>query len=48
VGMRVDKWDRYGTVKVYIGSACGLVRQVGHNEGIYCECVWFGGTGRAL
>ena len=33
---------------VYIGSACGLVEQVGHNECLYWECVWFGGTGRAL
>jgi len=25
-------WDRYGTVKVYIGSACGLVGQVEYSE----------------
>jgi len=35
-------------VKVYNGSVCGLVGQVGHCESIYWECVWFGGTGRAL
>jgi len=35
-------------VKVYIGSVCGLVGQVGHCEGILWECVWFGETGRAL
>jgi len=35
-------------VKVYSGSACGSVGQVGYCEGVEWECVWFGGTGRAL
>ena len=35
-------------MKVYSGSGCGLVGQVGCCEGIKWECVWFGGTGRAL
>jgi len=35
-------------VNVYSGIECGLVGQVGHCEGIYWECVWFGGTSRAL
>ena len=35
-------------MKVYSGSMCGLVGQVGQFEGIYWEYVWFGGTGRAL
>jgi len=30
----VDRWDRYGTVKLYSGSACGLVGMVGCCEGI--------------
>jgi len=35
-------------VKLYCGSVCGLVGQVVHCEIIYWECIWFGGTGRAL
>ena len=27
-------WGRYGTVKIYSGSVCGLVVQVGHRVGI--------------
>ena len=27
-------WDRKGTVNVYIGSACGLVGQIGYCEGV--------------
>jgi len=46
--VRVVLWDAYGAVKLYIGIVCGLVEQVGHFEGIYWECVWFGGTGSAL
>ena len=34
MGVRVDRWDRYGTVKVYSGSACGLVVQLRCCEGI--------------
>ena len=41
-------WDRYGNVKVYSGSACGLVGQVGYCEGVYWGYVWFIGTGRSL
>jgi len=48
VGERVVWWDRKGAVKVYSRSACGLVEQVGHSEGIYWENVLFGGTGRVL
>ena len=35
-------------MNVYIGSACGLVGQVECCEGIYWECMWIFGTGRAL
>jgi len=35
-------------VKLYSGSVCGLVAQVGHCEGIDWECVWFSGTGSLL
>jgi len=35
-------------VKVYSGSGCSLMGQVGHYEGMLWECVWFGGAGRAL
>ena len=35
-------------MKLYSGSACGLLGQVGHFECIYWECVWFGGTDRLL
>jgi len=35
-------------VKVYIGSACGYVGQVGHCDVIYWEYVLFGRQGRAL
>ena len=35
-------------MKVYSRRTCCLVGQEGCCEGIYWECVWFGGTGRAL
>jgi len=35
-------------VKVYSGSACVSVGQVGYCEGVEWECVWFVWTGRAL
>jgi len=35
-------------MKVYIWCVCGLVGQVVHSECIHWECVWFGGTSRAL
>jgi len=34
--------------KLYIGITCGFFGQVGQTEGIYWECVWFGGRGRAV
>ena len=35
-------------MKIYSGSVCGLVVQVGCCEGILWECVWFCGAGMAL
>ena len=35
-------------MKVYNGSVCGFVGQVGHFECKYWWCFWIGGTGRAL
>jgi len=35
-------------VKLYNGSVCGLVGQIGHCECIYWECVWIFGTAREL
>jgi len=35
-------------VRIYIESVFGLVELVGQFEGVYWECVLFGGTGRAM
>jgi len=35
-------------MNVYIGSACGLVGQLGHCEKIYWGCVRIGGTAKTL
>jgi len=46
--VRVDILDRLGTVKIYSVIVCDLVRQVGHCDCIFWECVWIVGTGITL